>query len=248
MQNNFPKSWRAETKPHQFCPGCGHGIALKILGQVIDELGIENKTVLGFDIGCSLLAGKFFEVDSLQTHHGRTVPVMTGFKKANPDAICIAYMGDGGAYAIGGQHIVNSAMRNDKITCLVVNNTLYGMTGGQMAPTTMVGEKTDTTPFGRKVEEFGGPLKGPEMVNAICDDNAYVARSIVSSYQNLKTTIKRAILYQMRGHGFAFAEILSGCPTNWKTNAKETLKMLEEEMAMKFPVKEFRNNALINRD
>jgi 2-oxoglutarate ferredoxin oxidoreductase subunit beta len=244
----FPKSWKPETKPHQFCPGCGHGITLKVLGEVIDELGIQNKTVLGFDIGCSLLAGDLFNVDSLQTHHGRTTPTMVGFKKANPQAISIAYMGDGGAYAIGAQHLINSAMRDDKITCIVVNNTLYAMTGGQMAPTTLIGEKTDTTPFGRKPSEFGYPLKGPEMITSITEDKAYVARTIVTAYHHLKTTLKRAILNQMRGYGFSFVEVLSTCPTNWKTDALESIEFLEDKMASRFPVREFKNNTLVDKE
>jgi 2-oxoglutarate ferredoxin oxidoreductase subunit beta len=173
---------------------------------------------------------------------------MVGFKKANPDAICIAYMGDGGAYAIGAQHLVNAAMRDDKITCIVVNNTLYAMTGGQMAPTTMVGQATDTTPDGRNADKFGYPLKGPEMINAITEDKAYVARTIVTAYHHLKRTLRRAILNQMRGYGFSFVEVLSTCPTNWKMNAKETIEFLEDGMASRFPVRELKNNTIVDRE
>ena len=145
-----PKSWRADTKLHKFCPGCGHGLVLKALGQVIDELGLHDRVVFGCDIGCSLLSWDFFNVDSIQTHHSRTNPVMTGIKRANPGLICMAYMGDGGGYAIGSQHLVNAALRNDKITAIIVNNAQYGMTGGQMAPTTLPGMKTETSPYGRR--------------------------------------------------------------------------------------------------
>jgi 2-oxoglutarate ferredoxin oxidoreductase subunit beta len=127
----IPKSWNLETKPHKFCPGCGHGLILKALGQVIDELGIQDRVVFGCDIGCSLLSWDFFNVDSVQTHHGRTTPVMVGIKRANPELIVVAYMGDGGGYAIVSQHLVNAATRDDKITVLLVNNTNYAMTGGQ---------------------------------------------------------------------------------------------------------------------
>ncbi|MDD2433050.1 MAG: thiamine pyrophosphate-dependent enzyme, partial [Clostridia bacterium] len=145
----MPKSWRVETKPHKFCPGCGHGLVLKALGEAIDELDIQDRVVFGCDIGCSLLAWDFFNVDIVQTHHGRTTPVMVGVKRARPDRICIAYMGDGGGYAIGAQHLVNAATRNEKITAILVNNCNYGMTGGQMAPTTLPEMKTETTPYGR---------------------------------------------------------------------------------------------------
>ncbi|NTW04962.1 MAG: 2-oxoglutarate synthase, partial [Peptococcaceae bacterium] len=123
VQSVMPKSWKIDTKPHKFCPGCGHGLVLRALGEAIDELGIQDKAVYGCDIGCSLLSWDFLNVDSVQTHHGRTTPVVTGLKRANPDLIGIAYMGDGGGYAIGSQHLVNAASRNEKITVILVNNT-----------------------------------------------------------------------------------------------------------------------------
>lgn len=182
----IPISWNLESKPHKFCPGCGHGLVLKALGQVIDELGIQDRVVFGCDIGCSLLAWDFFNVDSVQTHHGRTTPVMVGIKRANPELIVIAYMGDGGGYAIGSQHLVNAATRDDKITVLLVNNTIYAMTGGQMAPTTMPDQKTETTPYGRDVSVAGYPMMGPEMVSAITQEGAYVARGSVARFRKLK--------------------------------------------------------------
>ncbi|GAV25169.1 2-oxoglutarate synthase [Carboxydothermus islandicus] len=236
----IPKSWNIESKPHKFCPGCGHGIALKALGMVIDELGIQDKTVFGVDIGCSLLAWDFFNVDTIQTHHGRTTPVITGIKRANPELITIAYMGDGGGYAIGSQHLVNAAARNEKITVILVNNTNYGMTGGQMAPTTLPGQKTETTPYGRDVDETGYPTLGPEMVAAIAREGAYVARGTVANLRQLKGFIKKAIENQMAGNGFSFVEVLSGCPTNWRTNAKETWDFIENTMTQYFKVGELK--------
>jgi len=226
----MPRSWRRETKPHKFCPGCGHGIALRALGQAIDQLGIQDRAVFGCDIGCSLLAWDFFNVDTVQTHHGRTTPVMTGIKRANPDLICIAYMGDGGGYAIGAQHLVNAAARNEKITVILVNNTLYAMTGGQMAPTTMPGQKTETSPYGRDPELTGPPLLGPEMVAAITPEGAYVARGTVSKLKQLTRIMVRALQNQIEGRGFSFVEVLSTCPTNWRTNAEETWTFLEKKM------------------
>ncbi|MFZ5650636.1 MAG: thiamine pyrophosphate-dependent enzyme [Bacillota bacterium] len=240
VQIAMPKSWRVDTKPHKFCPGCGHGLVLKALGEAIDELGIQDRAVYGCDIGCSLLSWDFFNIDSIQTHHGRTTPVITGIKRANPDLIGIAYMGDGGGYAIGSQHLVNAAARNEKITVILVNNTQYGMTGGQMAPTTMPGQKTETSPYGRDAEKTGYPTQGPEMVAAITQQGAYVARGTVSNAKQMKGYIKKALENQINGNGFSFVEVLSTCPTNWRTNAEETWKFLEKDMAKYFKVGEIK--------
>ncbi|MTI93871.1 MAG: 2-oxoglutarate synthase [Firmicutes bacterium] len=236
----MPKSWNPETKPHKFCPGCGHGLVLKVLGDAIDELEIQDKVVFGCDIGCSLLAWDFFNCDSIQTHHGRTTPVITGVKRATPDRIGIAYMGDGGGYAIGSQHLVNAATRNEKITVILVNNTNYGMTGGQMAPTTLPGQKTETSPYGRDPLDTGYPTLGPEMVSAIAREGAYVARGTMSNLRQLKKFIKKALQNQIDGKGFSFVEALSSCPTNWRTNAEATWNFVEKDMADYFKVGEFK--------
>ena len=236
----MPKSWNLETKPHKFCPGCGHGLVLKVLGEVIDELEIQDRLVFGVDIGCSLLAWDFFNVDTVQTHHGRTNPVMVGIKRANPELLTIAYMGDGGGYAIGSQHLVNSAFRNEKIMAIVVNNCNYGMTGGQMSPTTLPGQKTETSPYGRDPKETGNPTLGPEMVAVIAAPGAYVARASVSNMKQLKRFMKRAVENQIAGNGFSFLEVISGCPTNWRTNAKQTWAFMEEDMASYFKTGELR--------
>ncbi|GBF34377.1 2-oxoglutarate oxidoreductase beta subunit [Desulfocucumis palustris] len=240
VQPAMPKSWRLDTKPHKFCPGCGHGLVLKALGQAIDELGIQDRAVFGCDIGCSLLSWDFFNVDTIQTHHGRTTPVVTGMKRANPNLIGIAYMGDGGGYAIGSQHLVNAAARNERITVILVNNTQYGMTGGQMAPTTMPGQKTETSPYGRDPEKTGYPTQGPEMVAAITKEGAYVARGTVANLRQLKGFIKKALENQINGGGFSFVEALSTCPTNWRTNAEETWNFVEKEMTKYFKVGEIK--------
>ncbi len=243
MVPQMPKSWRLETKPHKFCPGCGHGLVLKALGEAIDELGIQDKVVFGADIGCSLLAWDFFNVDTVQTHHGRTTPVVTGVKRANPDVICIAYMGDGGGYAIGSQHLVNAAARNERITAILVNNCNYAMTGGQMAPTTLPGMKTETTPYGRDIKETGYPTQGPEMVAAITREGSYIARGTIANLKQLKSFLKKALENQMAGNGFSFVEALSTCPTNWRTNAKDTWAFVEKEMTKYFKVGELKNPA-----
>jgi 2-oxoglutarate ferredoxin oxidoreductase subunit beta len=222
----MPKCYKTESKPHKFCPGCGHPIVLKMLGEVIDEMGIADKTIFLVDIGCSLLAWDYFDLPTSQTHHGRTIPVATGFKKANPKKIVIAYVGDGGAYAIGLQHTITSCLRNDPITTIVVNNTLYAMTGGQMAPTTTKEEKTTTTPAGKKEKDFK-TLKGPEMLTQAASDRAYLARGSTDLPLVLKQYLRQALEAQKQGN-YSLVEALSACPLNWKTDASETIKRMKE--------------------
>lgn len=236
----MPVSWRKDTKPHKFCPGCGHGLILKCLGQAVDELDLQGKVVFGCDIGCSLLAWDFLNLDAVQTHHGRTTPVMTGIKRARPGLICIAYMGDGGGYSIGVQHLVSAAARNEKITAILANNTQYAMTGGQMAPTTLPGQKTETTPYGRNPETTGLPLQGQEMVAAVSREGAYVARGSIANQRQLKIYLKKALENQLLHRGFSFVEALSTCPTNWRTNASETWEFIQEKMPEYFKLGETR--------
>jgi len=237
--SNLPLSWKKESKPHKFCPGCGQSLALKILGFAIDELEIQNKTIYGCDIGCSLLTWDMFNVDTVQTHHGRVIPTMVGAKLAKPEAITIAFLGDGGGYAIGAQHLVNAAMRNDKITVILINNANYAMTGGQFAPTTLVGQVTDTTPAGRDINLFGSPLHGPEMIAQIASDGAYIARTTSNDFDTCKSIIKKGLQNQIDGKGFSFVEILAMCPVNWKTNTQESLDYIEE-MKKVFPLGEIK--------
>lgn len=234
---SFPKTWKESSKPHSFCPGCGHPIVLKALSWAIEELKIHDKTAFGIDIGCSLLAWDFLNLDTVQTHHGRTVPVMVGLKLAKPDSVSIAYVGDGGAYAIGAQHLVNSVYRNNNITIIVVNNANYGMTGGQEAPTTLQGQITPSTPKGAD-SHF---LDGVKMAASICGEDAYIARGTVDNPVQLKIFIRKALEFQMQGKGISIVEALSFCPTNWLTNAKETRRFLEK-MKKVYPVGEFVSN------
>lgn len=236
----MPRSWNEKSKPHKFCPGCGHGLVLKALGEAIDELGIQDRVVFSVDIGCSLLAWDFLNCDSLQAHHGRSTPVAVGIKRANEDLICIAYMGDGGGYAIGSQHLFNAAARNERITAILVNNTNYGMTGGQMAPTTLPGQKTETCPYGREIDQQGYPTQGPEAVAAITQEGAYVARGTMANVRQLQSFIKKGLEAQINGTGFSFIEALSSCPTNWRTNAARTWEFVEQEMPKYFKVGEIK--------
>ena len=234
--NMMPKSWKTSSKPHLFCPGCGHGITLKQLGYAIDELNIQHKTTLGIDIGCSLLAWDFFDLDTIQTHHGRTNPVMLGYKMMSPQRVVIAYMGDGGGYAIGLQSLIHTAFRNNPITVILVNNENYAMTGGQMAPTTETGIITATSPTG-KTAEFGPGLKGPELLRKVADKGAYIARASVSKPLILKNVLKKAIENQINNNSFSFVEVLSICPTNWKMNAKQCFGRISE-MEKYYPIGE----------
>ena len=237
----LPKAQNLEPGASKFCPGCGHTMTLKTLAFAIDDLNIQDKAVFGCDIGCSLLSWDYMDVDSVQTHHGRTTPVIYGVVRARPGTVGIAYMGDGGGLAIGAQHLVNAAVRNEKMCAILVNNTNYGMTGGQMAPTTLPGQITETTPYGRDIETTGRPAKGAEMVAAIADpDKAFVARASVSNLRKLRTTFKKALQNVADGRGFSFVEVLSVCPLNWRTNNVKTWERLEK-MENYFEVKEFLN-------
>lgn len=234
----FPACYKLSSKPHKFCPGCGHPIVLKMLGQAIDDLKISDRTVFLIDIGCSLLAWDFFDLPTAQTHHGRTIPTAVGFKKADTKKIVIAYVGDGGAYAIGLQHVISAALRNDPITTIVVNNTLYGMTGGQMAPTTTAHEITTTTPSGRETVAHGRTLYGPELLRQTADPSTYLARGSTEKPLVLKTYLTKALEAQKHGH-FSLVEALSVCPLNWKTNAEETIKRGTENEKI-FPLGEIK--------
>lgn len=230
-----PKCVNLQTKPSNFCPGCGYGIILKVLGQVIDEMEIGARTVFGIDIGCNLLAWAYYNLDTIQTHHGRVTPLISGYKKAQKDSITLGIAGDGGLYAIGLQSLLHTAHRNEPVTVIGVNNTVYAMTGGQAGPTTLKREVTDSTPEGKFT--YNKPIFGPELVREVAEEGAFLARASVLNIPDMKIKFKKAIEAQMAGN-FSFIEILSFCPTNWKTNAKETIGMVEK-MQQVYPVKEF---------
>lgn len=215
----------------KFCPGCGYPIALMTLGRVLDKIGLQHKAVLGLDIGCNLLAWNYLPINTFQTHHGRVTPTLVGFKKARPDSVCIGLAGDGGAYAIGLQNLLHAAKRDEPLSIIVLNNTLYGMTGGQTAPTTLTGQKTDTHPDGSEEE----PFFGPELLKNIVKSSAFLARTAVNEPAQLAEFLERAISVQQAGH-FALVEVLSYCPTNWKTKGIETNDYLNERLKPVFKV------------
>lgn len=232
----FPKCVKTESKPHFFCPGCGHPEVLKAFGFAVDDLGIQKRVAFGVDIGCSLLAWDFFNLDTVETHHGRTIPTMTGLRRANTDAIAVAYVGDGGAYAIGAGAFLNAAIRNENILVVVVNNAVYAMTGGQEAPTTLPGMKVATAPYG--ADEYY--MKAPEMVREV-NPKAFVARGITTVQVPLRMLMKQALEHVMENKGFAFVEVLSQCPLNWGTMDKpeKTFEFLEKDLGGAYPVKKY---------
>jgi 2-oxoglutarate ferredoxin oxidoreductase subunit beta len=236
MDNFFPKSWNRESKPHLFCPGCGHAIALKQLGYAIEDLDIQHKTTLGIDIGCSLLAWDFFDMDTIQTHHGRTTPVMVGYKIAKPERIALAYTGDGGGYAIGLQSLIHASFRNNPITVILINNENYAMTGGQLSPTTETGIETTTSPNGKDIR-FGPGFSGPELLRKTANKKSFIARASISNPIQLKNLLIKAIKNQMNDYSFSFVEVLSFCPINWKTDAQQSFDRLKE-MERYYPIGE----------
>lgn len=205
----------------KFCPGCGYPIVMMMLNRILEKLDVKEKANLGLDIGCSLLGLNSLPINTFQTHHGRVVPTMVGFKRAKKDSTSLALVGDGGAYAIGLQSLIWSAKRDEPITVLVMNNSLYAMTGGQSAPTTLKGQKTTTNPTGSNSEVFFGP----ESLKEFTQKGAYLARSAVNDPKNLMDYLEKAIKTQQQGH-FSLLEVLIFCPTNWKTVGQATLNYL----------------------
>ncbi|MBI5023155.1 MAG: 2-oxoglutarate synthase [Candidatus Magasanikbacteria bacterium] len=209
--------------PAKFCVGCGYPIILITLGRILEQKQLSKKAVMGLDIGCSLLAIDALPINIFHTHHGRVTPTMLGFKRARPNSLCFGLTGDGGAYAIGWQSLFHSALRDEPITVIVVNNTVYAMTGGQTAPTTLPRQKTDTNPNGYE----GATFFGPELLRHVAHKDAYLVRTATNSPKEIAVYLEKAIATQQAGH-FSLVEILSFCPTNWKTIGKATMDYVED--------------------
>ncbi len=221
-----------------YCPGCTHGIIHRLVAEVLDELGVQGKTVGIASVGCSVMSYDYFDVDMVQAAHGRAPAVATGVKRANPENIVFTYQGDGDLAAIGTAETVHSAARGENITIIFVNNAIYGMTGGQMAPTTLPGQVTQTSPYGRDTNTVGFPLKVCELLSNV-DGAAYLERVAVNNVKNIKAAkkaIKKAFTYQTEGKGFTLIEVLSTCPTNWGLSPVNALKWLEENMIPYYPL------------
>jgi len=203
--------------PTHYCPGCHHGIIHRLVAEVIEELGLLDTTIMIEPVGCSVLAHNYFKFDTIQAAHGRAPAVATAVKRIYPDATVFTYQGDGDLAAIGTAEIIHSAMRGEKFTTIFVNNAIYGMTGGQMAPTTLVGQVTATSPYGRKQEQSGSPIPMAEILSKL-DGAKYIVRVAVNTPPNIakaKAAIKTAFTRQMWGDGFSMVEVLSACPTGW---------------------------------
>lgn len=229
-------------KPFHYCPGCTHGIIHRLVAEVIDELGIREETIGVAPVGCSVLAYEYFDVDMFEASHGRAPAVATGVKRVHPDKIVFTYQGDGDLASIGTAEIIHAANRGEKITTIFVNNAIYGMTGGQMAPTTLVGQKTTTSPFGRDTNTAGHPIKITEMLSVL-DGSAYIARVSVHDPKHIrqaKKAIKKAFQVQIEGKGFALVEVLSACPTNWGMAPVGAVKWLADNMVPTYPLGEFK--------
>ncbi|NLC62997.1 MAG: 2-oxoglutarate oxidoreductase [Thermoanaerobacterales bacterium] len=229
-----PKSLQP-TKTH-YCPGCGHGIVNRLVAEIIDELGIRDKTIGVAPVGCSVLAYNYFSLDMQQAAHGRAPAVATGIKRVLPDNIVFCYQGDGDLASIGTAEIVHAAARAENITVIYINNAIYGMTGGQMAPTTVIGQKTATSPYGRSPEVSGYPIKVCEMLSVL-DGPVFVARAALTDpkgINNAKKYIRNAFYAQHNKLGFSIVEILSPCPTNWGLSPVDAMRWISDEMVPVF--------------
>ena len=229
----------------KYCPGCGHGIIHRLITEVIDEMGMQEKSIIMNPVGCSIWASLYFDFDSVQVPHGRTPAGATGVKRMKPDHLVICYQGDGDLAAIGTAEAVHAANRGEKFTTIFVNNAIYGMTGGQMAPTTLVGQHATTAPYGRDPIEagMGYPIRVLEML-ATLGGTKYLARGAVNNAVNIRKTkqyIKKAFEAQMRGEGSTMVEVLSQCPTNWAMDPQESVQWVADNMIPFYKLGEIKN-------
>ena len=234
----FDKPHALTDAPLHYCPGCTHGIIHRLVAEAIDEFGIEGKTIGIAPVGCSVMAYNYFACDMVQAAHGRAPAVATGVKRANPDNIVFTYQGDGDLASIGMAETVHAATRGDNITIIFGNNAIYGMTGGQMAPTSLPGQVTQTSPYGRDITSAGYPIRVCEML-AQLDGAAYLERVAVNNVKNVKkakAAIKKAFENQINGVGFSLIEVVSTCPTNWGLTPEAALQFVEEKMIPYYPL------------
>lgn len=229
-------------KQTSYCPGCTHGVAHRLLAEVLDEMNLREQTILVAPVGCSVFAYEYFNVDGCVAAHGRAPAMATGIKRLNPDNIVITYQGDGDLASIGTAEIIHVAGRGEKITTIFVNNAIYGMTGGQMAPTTIPGQKTTSSPFGRDVQTAGFPMRMSEVL-AQMTGAAYVVRRSLHDVKNIrkaKKAIRTALEVQKAGLGFSMVELLSSCPTNWGLTPEEALHWIEANMIPYYPIGDYK--------
>ncbi len=225
-----------------YCPGCTHGVVHRLVAETIDELAIQEKTIGVAPVGCSVFAYWYFNTDFSQAAHGRAPAVATGIKRSVPGSVVFTYQGDGDLAAIGTAEIIHAANRGEKITVIFINNAIYGMTGGQMAPTSLINQKTQTSPYGRDSETMGYPIRVSEMLSGF-EGVKYLSRVAVDTPANIvkaKAAIKKAFQTQLEGKGFSMVEVLSICPTDWGMNVPDSKKWLQENMIPYYPLKEFK--------
>ncbi len=223
-----------------WCPGCGHGIVCRIIAEAAEELGVSERIMTVDDVACGQFAQYALKYNSMMGAHGRVVAAAAGMKRARPDALVIARPGDGSAYSIGIESTLYCALRNENILTLVINNSVFGMTGGQMSPASILGMKTTTSPFGRKADRDGSPLDITKLLGQT--DIAYLARVAVNSPANIanaKKAIKKALTKQMNGEGFCLVEVLSMCPTNWKMTSEQACEYVKNTQSAAFPLGEY---------
>ncbi|MBI3760500.1 MAG: 2-oxoglutarate oxidoreductase [Chloroflexi bacterium] len=231
----------SETFTH-YCPGCTHGVAHRLVAEVIDELGVRERAIGVAPVGCAVFAYNYFNLDFAEAAHGRAPAMATGIKRVRPDNVVFTYQGDGDLAAIGLGEITHAAARGENITVIFINNAIYGMTGGQMAPTTLPGQKTTSSPCGRDVETMGMPLKMAEALAGM-PGAAYVVRRSLHSVKEInkaKKAIKRAFQVQLAGMGFSMVELLSNCPTNWGVSVVDSLQWIEEHMIPYYPLGDYK--------
>ncbi len=234
----FQKPKALTDAPLHYCPGCTHGIIHRLVAEAIDELGIEGKTIGVAPVGCAVMAYDYFACDMVEAAHGRAPAVATGLKRALPENIVFTYQGDGDLASIGMAETVHSATRGENITIIFVNNAIYGMTGGQMAPTSLPGQVTQTSPYGRDTATAGFPIRVSEML-ATLDGPEYIERVAVNNVKNVnkaKKAIKKAFQNQIDGKGFSLIEVVSSCPTNWGMTPSKALQWVEEKMIPYYPL------------
>lgn len=232
-----PKSLKKDVK-FPFCPGCDHGIAIRLIAEVLDELNLREKTIAIASIGCSVMLYDYFDTDCVEAPHGRALAAATGAKRTNPDKFVFTYQGDGDFASIGLAESMHAALRGEKVTAICINNTTYGMTGGQAGPTTVMGQVTTTSPTGRNKEYYGYPIKIAEQI-ALCDGTAYSERCSLDTVANIKkakAAIKKAFEIQLEGLGFGFVELLSTCPTNWHMTPQESHERVRNELFEVYPL------------
>ncbi len=242
MGKTFKKPEALSDQHTHYCPGCTHGIIHRLVAEVIDELGIRGRTVGVGPVGCAVLVYDYLTCDFQEAAHGRAPAMATGIKRVRPDLIVFTYQGDGDLASIGMGEIIHAANRGEKFTTIFVNNAVYGMTGGQMAPTTMPNQRTTTTPFGRNVEEVGMPIKIAELISTL-ETPGYVARQTVIKPKYIvkaKKSIKKAFQYQMEGRCFSLVELVSTCPTNWGLTPVEAVKWAEETLLPYYKLGEYK--------